>query len=256
MKKLLFSLVILITCKTISYGQVELQFQTGVSSFHLNFPGFQTYLSSYNTQNSGSSMIDSAKFNQFGAGYHFGGMVRLGPFVAGINVGQVTGFQSKATYTYDQSRSFQFKNNYFDVQMGGRIGGKKFAVIPYFNMTINTLNLYSFYTYDKVRSYGGEKDLNGIYTSWRLIGMVGGRMEYRFTKTIGAYVDLGFTINKSEYLGGSFDESNSATDAKSFQSTATQDQIEAITGGLKEMYRITRGVFGIQLTFGTNEDED
>lgn len=256
MKKFLFSLIILIAAKTISFGQMEVQLQAGVSSFRLNFPGFQSYLSSYNTQNAGSDMIDSAKFNRYGVGYHIGGIFRIGGFIAGIDMGQTTGFQSKAKYTYDQSRSFQFKNYYFDLQVGGRIGGDKFAFCPYLSMSINTLNLQSFYSYGKVDSYGGERSLSGVYTSWRLLGRAGGRFEYRFTDRIGVFADLSFTLNKSEYLGGSFDESNSATDATAFQAYATQDQIEAITDGLKEVYRITRGVFGLQLNLGSNGDED
>jgi|GEM_PF-6374406 len=255
MKQFIILAILLISCRNISFGQLEFQFQAGVSSFRLNFPGFKTYLDSYNEQNNTSSMIKPAKFNPYGIGYHFGGMVRISWFVTGINIGHVSGFESKATYTYDQSRSFQFKNTYFDLQLGGRIGGKKFAFIPYVNMSINSLHLNTFFTYDKVKSYGGEKNLNGIYTSWRLIGSAGGRLEYRFTKMIGVFLDMSFTINKSEYLGGDFAESNSATDAKYFQSTATQDQTSAITGGLKEVYRISRGVLGLQLTFGRNEKE-
>jgi hypothetical protein len=200
-------------------------------------------------------MIKPAKFNPFGMGYHVGGMFRMKYFIAGINVGQISGFESKATFTSDQSRSFMFKNTYFDLQLGGRIGGEKFAVIPYITMTINSLNLHAFFSYGETKSYGGEKDLNGVYTSWRLIGTAGGRLEYRFTKMIGAFVDVSFTINKSEYSGGDFSESNSATDAKYFQSTATQDQNSAILDGLKEVYRISRGVLGLQLTFGADEKE-
>ena len=255
MKQFVILSILLISCKNISFGQFEFQLQAGVSSSRLNFPGFKTYLDSYNQQNNTSSMIKPAKFNQFGIGYHIGGMFRMNWFVAGINVGHITGFQSKATFIYDQSRSFQFKNTYFDLQLGGRIGGKKFAFIPYVAMSINTLNLHTFFTYDKVKSYGGEKGLNGIYTSWRLVGIAGGRWEDRFTKMIGAFIDVSFILNKSEYLGGDFSESNSATDAKYFQSTATQDQVSAITDGLKEVYRISRGVFGLQLTIGPNEKD-
>lgn len=257
MKKILFSLLLMVAANNIGFGQkVEIQLQTGVSAFRLNFPGFQSYLSSYNTQNAGSDMIDSARFNKFGVGYHVGGIFRIGGFIAGIDMGKTTGFKSTATYTYDQSRSFQFKNYYFDLQIGGRIGGSKFAFCPYLTMTLNTLNLYTFYSYDKVKSYGGERSLSGVYTSWRLLGRAGGRFEYRFTNRIAAFADLSFTLNKSEYLGGDFSESNSATDSNYFQAYATQDQLDAITNGLKEIYRVTRGVFGLQLNLGGHEDED
>ncbi len=255
MKQFILLAILLISCRNISFGQFEFQALAGVSSSKLNFPGFKTYLDSYNQQNSGSSMIKPAKFNPFGIGYHFGGMCRIKFFIAGINIGQVTSFESKATFIYDQSRSFRFKNTYFDLQLGGRIGKEKFAFIPYVTMSINTLNLNAYFTYGKIKSYGGEKDLNGIYTSWRLVGSAGGRLEYRFTKRIGIFLDLSITINKSEYLGGDFSESNSATDAKYFPSTATQDQISAINDGLKEVYRISKGVFGLQLTFGSNEKD-
>lgn len=255
MKQFVILAFLLIFCRNSSFSQFEFQLQAGVSASHLNFPGFKTYLESYNVQNSGNSMIKPVKFNPFGMGYHFGGIFRMKWFITGINMGQITGFQSKATYSYDQSRSFQFKNTYFDLQIGGRIGGEKFGVIPYINMSINSLNLNTFYSYGEVKSYGGEKDLNGIYTSWRLLGVGGVRLEYRFTKMLGVFLDVSTMINKSEYLGGEFSESNSATDSKYFQATATQDQIEATTDGLKEIYRISRGVFGLQLTFGSNEKE-
>lgn len=255
MKQLMILSVLLISCRNSGFAQIEFQLQAGVSSSHLNFPGFKTYLESYNLENSGSSLITPVKFNPFGIGYHVGGTFRMSWFVAGINVGQITGFQSKATFIYDQSRSFQFKNTYFDLQIGGRIGGKKVAFIPYVGMSINSLNLHTFFTYGEVKSYGGEKDLTGIYTSWRLVGIAGGRLEYRFTNRIGAFIDVSLMLNKSEYSGGDFSESNSATDAKYFQSTATQDQVSAITDGLKEVYRISRGVFGLQLTIGSNEKE-
>lgn len=255
MKSFILLTIMLISCRNFSFGQFEFQLQAGVSSSRLNFPGFKTYLDSYNQQNNTSSMIKPAKFNQFGMGYHFGGIFRMKWFIAGINLGKITGFQSKATYAYDQSRSFQFKNAYFDLQIGGRIGKEKFAFIPYLTMCINSLNLNTFYSYGKTKSYGGERSLNGVYTSWRLVGLVGGRLEYRFTKMIGIFLDMSFMINKSEYLGGEFTESNSATDSKYFQATATQDQIAATTDGLQEVYRIARGVFGLQITFGANEKE-
>jgi hypothetical protein len=255
MKQFLFFILFVLFFGNTGFGQIEFQLQAGISSSHLNFPGFKTYLESYNVQNSGSSMIKPAKFNPYGIGYQVGGMFRMKYFIAGINMGQITGFESKATFIYDQSRSFRFKNTYFDVQLGGRIGGKKFAFIPYVSMSINSLNLNTYFAYDKIKSYGGEKNLNGIYTSWRLVGLAGGRVEYRFTRMLGAFIDVSFILNKSEYLGGDFAESNSATDAKYFQSTATQDQVSAITGGLKEVYRISRGVFGLQLTIGSNEKE-
>ena len=253
MKQIILIAILLISCRNFSFAQFEFQLQGGVSASHLNFPGFKTYLETYNAQNSGSSMIEPAKFNPFGMGYHFGGMFRMKWFVTGINLGKIIGFQSKARYEYDQSRSFQFKNAYFELQIGGRIGKKKFGFIPYLNMSINSLNLSTFYSYGKTKSYGGERSLNGVYTSWRLTSLVGGRIEYRFTKMLGVFLDVSFMINKSEYLGGDFSESNSATDSKYFQSTATQDQIAATTEGLKEVYRISRGVFGLQLTFGSDE---
>lgn len=255
MKQVLIFSILLISCRNSGFGQMEVQLQAGVASSHLNFPGFKTYLESYNLQNAGSSMVEPAKFNPFGIGYHVGGVFRMGWFVSGISMGQITGFESKATFIYDQSRSFQFKNTYFDLQIGGRIGGKKAAFIPYVGMSIASLNLNTFFSYGKIKSYGGEKDLNGTYTSWRLVGIAGGRVEYRFTNSIGVFLDVSFMLNKSEYSGGEFSESNSATDAKYFQSTATQDQVSAITDGLKEVYRISRGVFGIQLTIGSNEKE-
>lgn len=256
MKQFLIFLMLLLSCRNVSFGQMEVQFQVGVSSYHLNFQGFQTYLDSYNELNSGSSMISPAKFNHFGIGYHLGGMFRMKWFIGGFNVGHINGFQTKASFIYDQTRSFQFKNTYFDLQLGGRIGKEKFAFIPYVSMSVNTLNLHAFFTYDKLKSYGGENGLNGIYTSWRLVGLAGGRFEYRFTKMIGAFIDVSFMVNKSEYLGGDFSESNSATDGKYFKAVATQDEISAINNGLKEVYRISRGVFGLQLTLGVNEKDE
>lgn len=257
MKKLIFTFVLLMLGNNSSFGQVvETQIQAGLSTFRLSFPDFQTYLTSYNQVNSSGDMIDSASFNRYGAGYHVGFKFRGGPVVFGFNVGQINGFQSKATYAHDQSRSFQFRNHYFDVEFGGRFGGDKMGFIPYFTVTMNTFNLNCFYTYGDVRSYGGEKDLSGIYTSWRMLGRLGGRFEYRFAKNVGVFADISFTMNKTEYLGGEFSESNSATDSRNFKALATQDDIESITGGLKEAYRITRGVFGLQFTFGSNDDEE
>lgn len=248
-------LIVLVVFGKSGLGQMEVQLQAGVSGSRLNFPGFETYLESYNQLNSGSELLAPAKFNPYGIGYQVGGMFRMGWFVTGITMGHIAGFQSKATFVYDQSRSFQFKNTYFDLQLGGRIGGEKLAFIPYVGMSINSLNLHTFFTYGDVKSYGGEKGLNGVYTSWRLVGIAGGRLEYRFTNTVGVFIDAGFMLNKSEYSGGDFSESNSATDSKYFQSTASQDQTDAIVNGLKEVYRISRGVFGLQVTFGSNEKE-
>ena len=116
MKKLVFIFALLISCN-FSYGQfVGMQIQTGASSFRLSFPDFETYLTSYNNLNSGSSMLDSAKFNRYGAGYHIGMKFRGGPIIMGFNFGNITGFASKATYTNDQSRSFVFKNHYLDFE--------------------------------------------------------------------------------------------------------------------------------------------
>lgn len=256
MKKVLFTFALLISYTNFSHSQViEAQLQTGFSTFRLNFPDFQTYLTSYNQVNSSGDMIDSASFNRYGAGYHVGLKFRGGPVIMGFNIGKITGFQSKATYGNDQSRSFQFKNQYFDVEFGGRLGGEKLAFIPYFTITLNTFNLNCFYSYGDVRSYGGEKDLSGIYTSWKMMGRLGGRFEYRFTRNIGVFADISFTMNKTEYLGGEFSESNSATDSRNFKALATQDDIESITDGLKEAYRITRGVFGLQFTFGSYDEE-
>ncbi len=255
MKQLVILSILVFSSRSLTFAQMEVQLLGGANSFHLNFPGFQTYLDSYNALNSGSSMIKPAKFNHFGVGYHVAGMFRLKWFVTGISMGQITGFPSTASFEYDQSRSFRFKNTYFDLQIGGRIGGEKFAFLPFVSMSVNTLNLNAYFMYGDVKSYGGEKALNGMYTSWRLIGLLGGRLEYRFNDFLGAFAEFNFTLNKSEYLGGDFSESNSATDSKYFQATADQDQISAINNGLKEVYRISRGVFGLQLTIGVNEKE-
>lgn len=254
MKKQL--LILFIILGTLSHGfsqNYEVQFQAGAAGFRLNFPGFQSYLSTYNKEYADNDMMDSAKFNPYGAGIHLGGIFRMGAFIAGLNIGQINGFQTKATFSRNESRNFNFRTNYFDVQLGARIGNNQSALIPYFNMTIGTLHLYSSYNYGDLRSYGGEKNLNGVYTSWRLYGMAGARYVHQVGKKLSLFLDWSIVLNQQQYGGGEFTESNSATDSKYFKAYETQPEVDAITDGLKETYRMMRGVVGIQFNVWSNE---
>jgi hypothetical protein len=220
----------------------------------LSFEGFESFVASYNSFNQSNGPTKPLAFNRISLGYMGGGYLQLGKFVTGINASHLSTLPSTAAFGENQTRAFQFRYNSFDLLIGARFGSSKIGCIPYLTLTTQSMQLYSWYEYaDGVKSFGNETAYSGVYNSWKSVGKLGLRLTVE-NNHWGFYVDSSLPLTKNEYLGGSFEESSSATDSNYFPAYAGQSQVDAITDGLKESYR--QFIFGLGVSYKLGFEND
>lgn len=177
----------------------------------LQFPLFENYVSSYNEVNKDYNGFEPLKYNPNGLGIQTGIHFNSEKFFSAIFVSKNSTLPSNAHFQ-NGYRSFRFLNNTFDVVFGPRI---KF-VIPYFTLSINSMNIESYYTFnDGTKSYGSEFAISGIYSSFKMFVGFGLRFEKKFNH-FGFSVDGCYPINSKKYLNGTFDKQTNSTDAPYF----------------------------------------
>lgn len=209
MKYKIIILFILFTLKSLAQEGFGISFG-GVYS-KLQFGVFEEYVNSYNRVNQYSKNFEELKYNPNGFGIQGALQYRIRNLYTAINISSTKSVASKAQFEFGE-RSFVFKNNTFDIIMGRKI---KF-ITPYLSMSINSLNIESYYTYkDGTRSYGSEYNISGVYTSFKMFMGLGLRIEKRFNK-LGFSLDGCYPINAKKYLGDTFNKQTNSTNAPYF----------------------------------------
>lgn len=206
----------------------------GIGSY-LQFAPFEEYVITYNNQFN-SSLEKPLDFNPIGVGYEGLFQYRIGKLYTAIRVGKSSTFVSKASFV-SGDRVFKFRNYAFDVVTGFTLGE---LVTPYITLTINSMNINTYFVYPNgYESYGSERPLSGIYTSWKLYSVAGLRFEKTF------YLNASYPLIAKTYLGGSFDKNAIQTDSPYFPSdNATYGDL-SVDKALPETYRNVRLGIGI-----------
>lgn len=237
MKTIVFAIGLLVAGLLNAQNTTAIYGFAGTTIGRLSFEGFDDFVDSYNTLNQPNGLTKLLDFKQTGIGYSGGAYFRLGKFITGLQGVHIATRPSTASFGENQTRSFQFRYSSFDLMIGMRFGSEQWGCVPYFTLTTQAMQLYSWYEYaNGVQSFGSETSFSGVYTSWKSVGKLGLRLTYEKTKW-GCFFDATLPVNKNEYLGGDFAESSSATDSNYFPAYAGQSPTDAITDGLKESYR-------------------
>lgn len=204
-----FIIILLFVFK--GYSQDGFAIGGGLTMNYLQFQPFETYVVSYNTVNAASTGFTPLKYNPYGFGYHGFVQYRIGKLYSAINILKTNAFNSKANFDKGK-REFDFKNYTFDVNLGCKIK----SITPYITLSINSLNIESFFKYATgERSYGSEFGISGVYSSFRMFSGLGLRYEKKVNR-MGWCIDACYPLNAKHYLGGSFDKQTNATNAISF----------------------------------------
>jgi hypothetical protein len=208
----------------------------GGTTSYLNFKEFNTFVETYNQQNS-ASLTKNLKYDPLGFGGQLGMGYRLGWFHSSISASYSRTLTSKARIN-DQERGFFFKNYLFDLSVGVCLTKKKLKFIPHANMTISSLNLESFYKYENgEKSFGTDSRYSGVYTSFKVTATLGLKTTLDYSDKIKFYVDFSFFPQAKKYGGGSFDTSGSGTDISSFPKSAFITGYVGVDDAMTERYR-------------------
>lgn len=211
-------------------------FSLGTTYTQLQFPLFNDYVSTYNTINAGNSLTEELKFQPSGLGMNLGMQYRILSLYTGINMSRTATFASKAVFTSGE-RIYTFKNYTFDVVAGFTI---KSLVSPYITLSINAMNIESYFAYlNGLKSYGSEFGISGIYSSSRMFVGAGLRIEKKINR-FGFALDGCYPINSVHYLGGSFEKQANATDAPMFPQNHSDYGTLDLEKALPETYRNIR----------------
>ena len=244
-KILLFSLLLTIY----SHTQEGFAVSVGGVYSHLQFKVFEEYVNSYNLINQNNSNFEELKYNPTGFGISSNFQYRIGKMYSAINISKSKNIESIAKFE-NGSRSFVFKNNTFDVIVGGKI---KFFT-PYITMSINSLNIESFFKYkDGTISYGSEYGISGIYSSFKMFMGIGVRFEKRFNK-FGVSLDGCYPINAKKYLGDTFNKQTNSTNAPYFPQNHINYGSMEVDQMMPQTYRNIR--FGLSLIYYLNQKSE
>jgi opacity protein-like surface antigen len=211
-------------------------FSVGTTYTNLEFPLFNDYVSSYNTLNSGSGLQEELSFQPGGLGMNVGMQYRILSLYTGINMSRTATFASKAVFSSGE-RNYTFKNYTFDVIAGFTI---KSLLSPYITLSINAMNIESYYSYSNgIKSYGSEFGISGIYSSSRMFVGAGLRLEKKINR-FGFALDGCYPINATHYLGGSFEKQANASDSPLFPQNQSDFGTLDLDKSLPETYRNIR----------------
>jgi hypothetical protein len=251
LRQLLFLAVI--TCSGTAFAQNGVALYGGAGFSRLRFDEFKDFVTAYNDPSYlGTTGGKELKFQPLGMAYEGGAIFRGGGVMMGLGFARMKTFSSVAGFP-DGERHIQLTNWNYNFMAGYQIAG---FLMPYFSFGISAMHIDSYYQYGDVRSYGSEKTLSGIYSSWKGTGSLGIRIEKAFGR-FGPYVDFNYAFKKKEYLNGSFDITTNSTEDYSFpQDPKNAGSIDPDLA-LPEHYRNIRLTAGIVFyLFQFDEDED
>jgi hypothetical protein len=243
MKKLISLFVLVLVCSVSAKAQFEFTLYGGGSINKLQFKEFETFVANYNTANA-NDLIDPMKFRSLGIGYDMGMTCNVGRFFTAIGGGGNVTRETVAKSKYSE-RHIYFRSYALDIKAGVSLGANM-GFSPYISMTTMAMQIRSYSEYSGVKSYGGDRVLNGVFTSWKLNTCLGARFNRkRF------YIDFSFPLNAKSYLGGSFDKTTNSTTDYSFPIDPGQIGTTSATllTPMAETYRNIRLCFGVSIPF-------
>ncbi|MGL4598127.1 MAG: hypothetical protein ACRCYO_11380 [Bacteroidia bacterium] len=249
MKKLFALFALVLVC----FGQAKAQFEFtlygGGSINKIQFKEFETFVLNYNAANA-TDITEPMKFRSWGIGYDMGLTCSVGRYFCSVGGG---GNKTRETVAITKfaERHIYFRTWDLDIKVGGSFGKNK-GITPYICMTTMAMQIRSYSEYNGVKSYGSDRLLNGVFTSWKLNTCLG----LRLTKG-RYYVDFAFPLNAKSYGGGSFDETTNSTEDYSFPINPAQigSTSPVLLTPITETYRNIRLCFGISIPF-TRDLED
>ncbi len=249
MKKLFALLALVLVC----FGQAKAQFEFtlygGGSINKLQFKEFETFVLNYNTANA-ADLTEPMKFKSLGIGYDMGFTCNVGRYFSSIGGGGNKTRESVAITKFAE-RHIYFRTWDLDIKVGASLGQNK-GITPYISMTTMAMQIRSYSQYGDVKSYGSDRLLNGVFTSWKLNMCLGLRLtKGRF------YMDFAFPLNAKTYGGGSFDKTTNSTDDYSFPIDPAQigTTSPVLLTPITETYRNIRLCFGISIPFNRDINE-
>jgi hypothetical protein len=210
--RLFIFLVAAIGCSGTSAAQNGIAVYGGAGLSRLQFADFEQFVTNYNDPAYiGTNVGKELKFRQMGYGYEAGAFFRGAGFTFGAGFSKTTTFASVAEVA-EGERKIQFVNWNYNALVGYQIAK---VVMPYFTFAFSPMHIHSYFDYNGVESYGSEKTLTGVYSSWKGIFTTGVRVEKKFGR-FAPYLDINFALTKKKYLGGSFDLTTNSTQDYSF----------------------------------------
>lgn len=249
MKKSLFFLAICLGTGCV-FAQNGIAVYGGGTISRLKFTPFEQYVEKYNETN--STATQPMKYDNAGTGYEYGFLGRFAAISMGWNISKTTTHPTTAVFA-DGERHIQFINYESQFTVGGQIAK---TIMPYFSFGFSNMHIDSYYMYGDIKSYGGEKATNGVYTSWKLGFAVGARIEHAFGR-LSPYFDFCYNVRTKEYLGGSYDLMTNSTQDYSFN--ADPNYSGDLTGqgsSLEENYGNFRFTLGLAVYLFKFEDKD
>lgn len=236
-----------------AFSQNGIAVYAGAGCSRLRFDDFDRFVTAYNDPSYlGTTGGNKLQFQHMGLAYEGGVFFRGAGVMMGFGFARMKTRPSIASFP-DGERRIQFDNWNYNCMAGYQISR---FIMPYFTFGISAMQIDSYYDYNGVRSYGSEKILNGVYSSWKGTASLGVRVEKSFGR-FAPYLDFNYVFKKKEYLGGSFDITTNSTQDYSFpQDPKNAGSIDPDLA-LPEAYRNIRLTAGIVFyLFQFDEDED
>jgi hypothetical protein len=243
MKKAYILLVFALLSSFIANAQFEFTLYGGGSVNKIQSKEFETFFLNYNAANA-ATLTSPMKFKSVGYGYDMGFTCMVGRYFSSIGGGgNVT--RESVGKTAISERHIYFRSYDLDIKVGPALGGSK-SIIPYISMTTMAMQIRSYSQYGDVKSYGSERLLNGVFTSWKLNTCLGLRIQKGLF-----YMDMSYPLNAKSYLGGTFDKTTNSTDDYSFPIDPAQigSTSAVLLTPMTETYRNIRLCFGISIAF-------
>lgn len=248
-KSLILSLLLLGTGSSLSQNGIGVYGGGGVS--RLKFTPFEEYVVKYNAAY-GLTGEDQMKYKNTGVGYEYGFLVRMVGITMGWNISKTTTRPTTAVFA-EGERRIQFVNYESQFVTGYQIAK---TIMPYFSFGFSNMHIDSYYMYGDIKSYGGEKPTNGVFTSWKLGVAFGARIEHAFGR-FSPYFDFCYNLRTKEYLGGHYDLMTNSTQDYSFNSDPNYSGNLTGDGGyLEENYGNFRFNFGLTVYLYKIEDDE
>ncbi|MES2556479.1 MAG: hypothetical protein V4604_10035 [Bacteroidota bacterium] len=237
----LYALLIFLCSTATASAQDGFSVFAGGTASRLRFPDFQQFVDKYNDPAYiGTDVEKPLSFQPFGFGYEAGLYWRGAGVTMGLGYSKTKTLPSYATLP-EGDRCFQFSNWNYSILFGYHIAK---IIMPYATFAFSACHIDAYFDYHGVKSYGSDKVLNGVYTSWKGIGTIGLRFEKCFGRW-GPYVDFNYAFGKKVYLGGSFDLTTNSTEDDFFPTDPNAAGTYDVDGALHESYRNMRLSAGV-----------
>ncbi len=200
MKKTLLLLLLYVAC-TSMYAQTRLKMNTSISmlSNQIHSTSYSGFLNSYNQVYAGilKNPFDTNLAKPFGCILEWSYWIGKKPsFYSDISWSSSSS-SNKATFLNGDVRNMAFHINDITTNVGISFGSKKFNLALFVGMLSRKSRFTSSFVYHNgYTSYSPEKDLNGIWTSYRVVGDAGIAANYTFTKNVQAHIRADFMIKQ------------------------------------------------------------